>query len=108
MFWLGLKARLLTFPQCTIEPKSVTADQRVKDFPNEKLTVSSRKLFCSACREEVALKKSITEQHLKSEKHTRGKEKLASKEKREQDIAEALKLYDKDVHPVGETLSSDQ
>jgi len=32
----------------------------------------------------------------------------ASKEKREQDIAEALKLYYKDVCLVGETLSSDQ
>ena len=95
-------------PKCTTEPKSVTADQRVKEFPDEKLTVSSKKLFCSACREEVAVKKSIIEQHLKSEKHIRGKGKVASKEKREQDIAEALKLYDKDVHPVGETLSSDQ
>jgi len=44
------------------------------------------------CREEVALKKSIIEQHLKTEKHIRGKGKVASKEKREQDIAEALKL----------------
>ena len=56
----------------------------------------------------MAVKKSIIEQHLKSEKHIRGNGKVASKEKREQDIAEALKLYDKDVHPVGETLSSDQ
>ena len=36
------------------------------------------KLFC---REEVALKSSIIEQHLKSEKHLRGKGKVASKEK---------------------------
>ena len=57
------------------EPKNVTADQQVKEFPDEKLTVSSKKLFCSACREEVALKKSIIEQHLKSDKHIRGKEK---------------------------------
>ena len=33
---------------------------------------------------------------------------MASKKNREQDIVEALKLYDKDVHPVGETLSSAQ
>ena len=64
------------------------------------------KLFC---REEMALKNSIIERHLKSEKHLRGKGKMASKEKREQDIyiAEALKLYYKDVHSVRETLSSD-
>ena len=79
-------------PKCTTKPKNVTADQRVKEFPDEKLTVYSKKLFCSACREAVALKKSIIEQHLKSEKHIRGKEKVASKKKREQDIAEALKL----------------
>jgi len=60
------------------------------------------------CREEVALKNSIIEQHLKTEKHIRGKGKVARKEKREQDIAEALKLYYKDVCSVGETLSSDQ
>jgi len=36
------------------------------------------KLFC---REEVALKSSIIEQHLKSEKHLRGKGKVASQEK---------------------------
>ena len=63
------------------------------------------KLFC---REVVVLKNSIIEQHLKSEKHLRGKRKVASNEKREQDIVEALKLYYKDVGSVGETLSSDQ
>ena len=48
-------------PKCTTEPKNVTADQLVTEFPDEKLTVSSKKLFCSACKEEVALKKSIIE-----------------------------------------------
>ena len=95
-------------PKCATEPKTVTANQRVKEFPAEKLTVSSNKLFCNACREELALKKSIIELHVKSEKHAKGKEKLASKGKREQDISEALKLYDKEVHPVGETLPSEQ
>ena len=38
----------------------------------------------------------------------RGKMKLASKEKREQDIVKALGAYEEEVHPVGETLPTDQ
>ena len=89
---------------CSSEPKRVTAKQRIKKFPYQRFTVSARKLFCNACREEVALKKSIIEQHIKSEKHTRGESKLVSKEKREYDIAKALGAYDKEVPPVGEPL----
>lgn len=43
---------------------------------------------CTGCREEVELKKTIIQQHIKSSKHSRGKEKLAVKESREQDIAD--------------------
>ena len=35
------------------DPISVTPSQRVKEFPNESLTVSNKRLFCNACREEV-------------------------------------------------------
>ena len=80
----------------------------MKEFPDQKLCVSARKLFCTACREEVALKKSIIELHLKSEKYEIGKGRLTSKEKREQDVVKALGAYDKEVHPVGETLPADQ
>jgi len=66
--------------------------------------VSGGKLFCRACREELSLKKSTILLHVASSKHTAGKEKLASKEKREIDIAQALQKYDDDVHPSGETL----
>ena len=78
------------------EPKSVTPEQRVKEFPEEKLVVSARKLFCTACREELALKKSIIELYIKSEKHTRGKERRASKDKQEQGIVKALNAYDEE------------
>ena len=36
------------------DPKGVTAHSRVKEFPNEYLIVRNGKLFCSACREEIA------------------------------------------------------
>ena len=39
------------------DPKTVTASSRVKEFPNEHLVVKNSKLFCGACREEIALKK---------------------------------------------------
>lgn len=51
--------------------------------------MTANKLFCTACKE-VALKKSIIDLHVKSEKHTKGKERLADKDKREQDIVKAL------------------
>ena len=51
------------------EPKSVSARERVMEFKTEPLTISCGKLFCSACREPVSLKKSIIKLHVKSQKH---------------------------------------
>jgi hypothetical protein len=51
------------------------------------------------------VKKSTLELHIKSKKHLSGKERLLRKEKREAAIAVALKKYDSQVHPSGETLS---
>ena len=88
----------------TSNPLSVSPTQRAKEFKNECICVSEGKLFCRACREELSLKKSTILLHVASSKHIAGKEKLASKEKREIDIAQALQKYDDDVHPSGETL----
>ena len=85
------------------EPK-VSPATRVQEFPNEHLTVSKSKLFCSACREPLSVKKIIIQRHISSSKHMKGKEKIKAKEKREGDIAEILGSYDKDVHPVSENL----
>ena len=41
-------------------PKEVYPAQHDKDFPNECLEVKNSKVFCNACREELALKKRIT------------------------------------------------
>ena len=51
-----------------------------------------------------ALKKSIIESHIASQKHRRGKEHLLRREKQERTIAEALQAFDKTDHPVGENL----
>lgn len=67
--------------------------------------MSNDKLFCCVCREELAVKKSVIEQHIKSRKHQQGKETLQSKAKREVDnIAKSLKEYDAKHQPSGETL----
>ena len=83
---------------CTAShPKSVSP-------ANEPLEVNNKKLFCSGCREELSVKKSSVELHIKSLKHVRGKERLAVKEKRQLDIVKSLKQYDNEVHPSGEML----
>ena len=47
---------------------SVSPSQRVKEFPNEELTVSNKRLFCNACREEVGLKSTVVGNHMRSKK----------------------------------------
>ena len=86
------------------DPKSVSPSERLKQFPEECFKVSNNNLFCTACREPLSIKKSVIEGHIKSSKHIKGKDKLASKETRERDISEMLTQYDSRVHPVGETL----
>ena len=78
---------------------------RLGEFPGENLAVSSGKLFCHACREEIGLKKTIIQQHIMSKKHTSGKGRIQKKEAKERDIAESLKEYDNEFHPKGESLT---
>ena len=89
------------------EPRSVSASQRVREFTGENLAVLSGKLFCNACRETLSVKKSVLIHHVKSVKHATGKERLASKQARERNITDMLRKYDKDEHPIGETLSEE-
>lgn len=89
------------------EPTTVAASSRVKEFPGEYLSVRSGKLFCTACREPVSVKKSMINLHVKSSKHSSGVQRLQSKGARQKDIASMLKEYDEEVHPVGEGLSDD-
>ena len=92
------------------EPKSITATQRVNEFPDECFEATGAgksRLFCKACREELSLKKNIIVSHVSSAKHETGKDRLASKEAKERDIAKLLRKGDI-THPVGETLPMDQ
>ena len=73
------------------EPQSVSASQRVREFAGENLSVLSGKLFCSACRETLSVKKSVLIKHVKSVKHATGKERLVSKQARERNIADMLR-----------------
>ncbi len=78
--------------------------RRVIEFPNEQLTVSLGKLFCLACRETLAVKKSSVLSHVKSSKHQASKEKLKSKKAREESIVLSLKKYDSSGRHESDTL----
>ena len=86
------------------DPKSVTPSQRVREFDKEALVVSHGHLFCSACREQLSVKRSV----IKSVKHENSKKRLEKKEARERDIADSLTKYNKQIHPRGETLPQQQ
>ena len=90
------------------DPKSVVPLQRAREFPDEMLNVSSGKLFCSACREELSLKVSVIKNHMKSAKHVASKKKCTLKECRERDIAESLIKHNESTHQEGESLPVDQ
>ena len=85
--------------------QSLCVLHRVKAYPNEPFKVSNKKLIiCSSCREELRLKKSSIDIHIKSSKHIKNTKRWKQKEEHELDIAEALKDYQSRVHPKGETL----
>ena len=85
-------------PTCSTDPKGVSAAQRGKEFAGEMITVSTGKLFCSACREELSLKHSIIKGHVQSAKHAQHKKQLAEKRSREHDISKAFKAYEQEYH----------
>ena len=94
-------------PASPSEPKSVSPIQRVKENPDQSLSVSNGRLFCKACREELSLKSSSVKSHVRSTKHQERQSKRHSMELQERDIATALATYSKEVHNRGETLPID-
>ena len=74
-------------------PESTSPYQRAREFPDENLTVSCGKLFCSGCREELGLKLTVIRLHIKSKKHQAGKERQQSNEAHERDIATSFAMY---------------
>ena len=65
-------------------------------------------MFCKAFREELSEKASIIKHHVDSQKHKSGVEKIAKKKKRDLTVLDAIKNYDKEVHPKDEMLSDNQ
>lgn len=90
------------------DSKSVTPQQWVAEFSNLKLTVSNKKLFCSACREELSVKCSVVRMNIQSAKHKTSKEGLLKNKKTEKDIADALQVSNHMVNSKEETLPEDQ
>ena len=90
------------------EPKSVKSEQRVRKYPKEPFVVSNGALFCCNCRQELCLQSSSVKNHIRSVKHRECKQKLEKKQAREKDIAKALLVYNKEVHPHGEMLPPNQ
>ena len=86
------------------EPHTVTPATRLKEFPDQHLSLLCGKLFCNACREHLSVKKSVITQHVNSAKHAMGLRCIASKEKREKSTADLLKKYDDEAHPSGENF----
>ena len=79
----------------------------MKEFPDEGLTVSGSRLFCTMCKEEIGLKATVICLHVKSKKHISGKECLKQKKIHDMDIAEAFKVYNDQEDLAGENLSSE-
>ena len=98
------KKRSLAQTAGKFDPHSVKPSQRASEFPGEDLVESAGKLFCKACRENVAVKRSVVVNHVKSKKHAESKERLQTKTARERDIATALQKHDSETHRKGETL----
>ena len=42
------------------EPKHIEPTQQIKEYKNEPFTVSSKKLFCKTCREEMNVKTTVS------------------------------------------------
>ena len=87
---------------------NVPPSARVKEFPNEEVTVNSVVRLFKACRETHSVKRSTLANHIKSAKHNECKKKLKTKQGKEIEISTALKKYDESVNPKGQTLLDEQ
>ena len=84
------------------DPPSISPSQRAKEYPGEHLVQSGSKLFCQACREDLAVKSSVVKNHVSLNKHQTSKEKLKEKVAKERDIAEALHARDRETQTLPE------
>ena len=73
--------------------KSVTANQRMREFPHEHLSADCGKLVCRICHTEVSLKMSILKVHVHSERHKNGKDAHRMEEERQQMVKASFEQY---------------
>ena len=92
------KGKRLARGEGSSEPKTVTPSQRVKQFTRECLTTSAGTLFCTACREELSLRKNIIVASVKQQDW----ERKTCPERGQ--TGRYWKANDEVNHPVGETL----
>ena len=82
---------------------AVPPSKRVSEYPGELLTVSAGRLFCKACWGSIlSVKRSTIDSHVKCAKHADSndsKVRVLNNERREKDIADALKRHDEATHP---------
>ena len=66
--------------RCVADPKSVSVSDRVNmAYPGENFIPSNNKLFCSACREEIALKRVLLNYILRHKNTSAVKSELSKK-----------------------------
>ena len=75
----------------TSDPKKISLNDRIKQFPGESLCLRNGKLFCGACKELLSSKKSILGNHVASRSHDSSRVKMKKTKKRDQTITEALR-----------------
>ena len=72
-------------------PNTRSPEDRVKQYPEEPFCVSNGSLFCNACRQVIGLKKTIIDNHLKSQRHVSKKPNHFQNQIRDQSIIQMLK-----------------
>ena len=70
--------------------------------------MSLGRLFCNACRETISVKRSTVANNIKSTKHMKSKIKLSQRQSKDTDLLSALRKYNAETNPVGQTFPDDQ
>lgn len=76
----------------TAAPRRSTHD-RIKQFPDEYLSESSGKLYCTACNLTISIKHSIVKAHVSSQRHLLGKERKKQAKLHQQAITASWKKF---------------
>ena len=84
-------ANLLSIKKAQASLVTVTAQDRVDEFPNEHFTVRNNGLFCLACRAPQSVKRLHLLDHISSITHMKGKERINRSKKSDLELFDFLK-----------------